>query len=306
MYPSHYPDQHRMAPSSPDTESSAPPPDQRVCFVITPIGSRGSTTRRAAEGVIGAVLEPILRDLGFRVEVAHTLSEAGSITNQVIERLLTADLVVANLTGLNPNVMYELAVRHAKRRPVVTIAEAGTELPFDLADERTLFYANDMSGATELRPQLTDAIRTAMDEDAPDNPIYRAAESLLIREVVRDDPQRYVLDRLGDIESAVHRLATRRSRPAPSTPTSVSPIHDHQDVYRAVRVTLEATAQEAEQFVAALSRLAPVDDWGLERDNGSVTLTVWFSRYVDREPIDRAALQSDLTIEALDSVDQVL
>ena len=250
-----------MAPSSPNTASSAPPPNRRVCFVITPIGSRGSTTRRAAEGVIGAVLEPILYDLGFRTEVAHTLSEAGSITNQVIERLLTADLVVANLTGLNPNVMYELAVRHAKRRPVVTIAEAGTELPFDLADERTLFYANDMSGATELQPQLTDAIRTAMDEEAPDNPIYRAAESLLIREVVRDDPQRYVLDRLGDIESAVHRLAKRRLR-GPMPDLASSGLSD-QDVYRAVRVTLEATAQEAEQFVAALSRLSPVDDWGL-------------------------------------------
>jgi len=295
-----------MASSSSNTESRDVSPAERVCFVITPIGSRGSTTRRAAEGVIGAVLEPILHDLDFHVEVAHTLSEAGSITNQVIERLLTADLVVANLTGLNPNVMYELAVRHAKRRPVITIAEAGTELPFDLADERTLFYANDMSGATELRPRLTDAIRTAMDEEAPDNPIYRTAESLLIREVVRDDPQRYVLDRLGDIESAVHRLAKRRSRTAPPAPSAVAPAQGNQDVYRAVRVTLAATPQEAEQFVAALSRLAPVDDWGMERDNGSVTLTVWFARYVDRGQIDRAAQQSDLAIEALDAVDQVL
>lgn len=278
---------------------------ERVCFVVTPIGSRGSATRRAADGVIGAVLEPILRELDFRVEVAHTLSEPGSITNQVIERLLTADLVVANLTGLNPNVMYELAVRHAKRRPVVTIAEMGTELPFDLADERTLFYADDMSGATELRSRLADAVREAMSEDAPDNPIYRAAESLLIREVVRDDPQRYVLDRLGEIESAVRRLMTQRSRP--STPLSSSPDapspSSHRDVYHAVQITLAATVQEAERFVATLSRHASVDDWGIERENGSVTLSIRFTQYVERDLLGRAAEQVGLTIDTLEAGD---
>jgi nucleoside 2-deoxyribosyltransferase len=295
----------RLAPQASRQDDDAM---DRVCFVVTPIGSRGSSTRRATDGVIGAVLEPTLQGLGFRVEVAHTLSEAGSITNQVIERLLTVDLVVANLTGLNPNVMYELAVRHAKRRPVVTIAEAGTELPFDLADERTLFYANDMSGATELRPRLAEAIREAMDEEAPDNPIYRAAESLLIREVVRDDPQRYVLDRLTEIESAVHRLMKQRTRASSpvAPPGDGPPPWSDADVYPAVQVTLEATAQEAERFVATLSRVAPVDDWGLERENGSVILTIRFTRHVERARLDRVAQQVGVPITHLEAVDRVI
>lgn len=107
---------------------------RRVCFVVSPIGGDGTETRRSIDGLMDAAIEPALVESGFEVSVAHRMVSPGSITNQVIELLLTADLVVANLTGLNPNVMYELAVRHAARKPVVTIAEIGTPIPFDLQE----------------------------------------------------------------------------------------------------------------------------------------------------------------------------
>lgn len=112
---------------------------QKICFVIMPIGPDNSAVRRSSEGVLNAAIRPVLADLGFVAVPPHEISESGSITQQVIGHLLTAELVVANLTGLNPNVMYELAVRHSKRLPVVVIADTSTELPFDVLTERTVF-----------------------------------------------------------------------------------------------------------------------------------------------------------------------
>lgn len=179
----------------------------RHCFVITPIGEEGSPIRRLADGVVEAVIRPVLKDFNFEVQAAHHISLAGSISKQVIDQLLNAELVIANLTTLNANVMYELAVRHCVGKPVVAIAEHGTKLPFDISDERTIFYSNDMEGVRELTKRLKESITTALNQAEPDNPVYRVAQmQVLLKPSETQDKDALLMKYLQRIEQRIGQL----------------------------------------------------------------------------------------------------
>lgn len=198
---------------------------KKRCFVITPIGGENSATRRAADGLINSVLRPTLKELGFETFVAHEISAPGSISRQVIEHVLEDELVVVNLTELNANVMYELAVRHCVGLPVVVLSEQGTALPFDISDERTIFFNNDMHGVVDLKPRLFAAITSAMDEDADvDNPVYRVSQGKVLRDAAQgDDAQAALLRKLDYIESSIAELRQRSPIPATSLPPAEYP-----------------------------------------------------------------------------------
>lgn len=149
---------------------------KRKCFIITPIGNDGSETFRKAKGVIESVIKPTLFDYGFDdIKPAYEINVSGMINTQIINRIVDDDLVIANLTGNNPNVMYELCLRHVVAKPIIHICEKGTVLPFDIKDNRTIFYTDDMLGAEELKGKIRLFLKEmSYDKDQIDNPIYNA------------------------------------------------------------------------------------------------------------------------------------
>jgi hypothetical protein len=135
----------------------------------------------------------------------------------MMERVLESEMVVANLTELNPNVMYELAFRHATGRPVIIVADRSTKLPFDINDERTIFYTNDFAGVNELRRSLKRMAVSTQRSKSQDNPVYRAIrEKAILESVAKGSPEDLIFERLGIIESAIVKLGMDRLGSLPS------------------------------------------------------------------------------------------
>ena len=157
---------------------------QKSCFIITPIGGDNSEIRRKTDGLIGAIIRPVLNELGYKPVIPHEMTRPGSITDQVIYSILNADIVIANLSGLNPNVMYELAIRHAARKPVVCVVENNTDLPFDIQQDRVIFYSDEFYSVESMKGKLTEMVKSAVEEKTKEinNPIYRAIDNSMIME----------------------------------------------------------------------------------------------------------------------------
>jgi hypothetical protein len=121
-------DYHRVVAESGDQGS----------LVIAPIGAHGSFARTRSDYVLDRIIAPALAQCGYKAERADNIEGLSMISDEVMRRLAEDPLVVADLTSYNPNVFYELAIRHANHKPVVQIIERGSTLPFDIKDMRTI------------------------------------------------------------------------------------------------------------------------------------------------------------------------
>lgn len=198
------------------------------CFIITPIGDEKDPIRRHIEGVIEAAITPALGEK-YEIVVAHKIYEPGSITKQIISEIYNSELVIANITNRNPNVMYELALRHAIGKPVITIAEKGTSLPADIVTERTIFYYNDAKGVLELIEDLKKA-EAEIDLSKTSGPIVDvlgdiSRDTQIIQRTSTNNPDeieplKFILQRLDRIETTIkntnaHPHSTRFSNVSP-------------------------------------------------------------------------------------------
>lgn len=113
------------------------------CFVISPIGQEGTPEHKHAKDVLDLIIKPAADACGFEAQRADEVVESGRITDQMFRDIVRADLCIAVLTGLNPNVIYELAVAHTVGKPVIALAVKGQPLPFDFKDWRYLPYDFD-------------------------------------------------------------------------------------------------------------------------------------------------------------------
>jgi hypothetical protein len=150
---------------------------QSICFYISPIGDENSEPRRHSDLFLSTLVEPALKELNLEVVRADKIAEPGMITSHILEHIKNCRLVVADLSLLNPNVFYEMALRHAVKLPIVQIIRKADRLPFDVNQVNSIVIDNtDIYSFTPrietYRSEITTLARRALeDPEHVGNPI---------------------------------------------------------------------------------------------------------------------------------------
>jgi hypothetical protein len=160
--------------------------------------------RKRADQVLKYIIKEALSD-DYVVDRADDIKKPGIITLQVIERLMKAPMVVADLTDANANVYYELAIRHFVKQPVVHLITEGQQPPFDVAPMRYIPYEltnldSVARAAQELRDQAV-----ALERGEVTLTVIQFAEML---SSPRGKDEKEFLNVLLGIQSAIANLQT--------------------------------------------------------------------------------------------------
>jgi hypothetical protein len=124
------------------------------CFVLMPFA-------RSFDSVYGAINEACQSpELLLACNRADDFFNPGHIMEDIMIGIASADFIVADLTGKNPNVFYELGIAHSCKDAsnVVIITQSLDDVPFDLRHMRCIVYRNDPGGLRALRGDLERAL----------------------------------------------------------------------------------------------------------------------------------------------------
>lgn len=184
---------------------------KKTCFVISPIGENGSATRKRANQIFNYVVREVLSEDQWSIERADTIPEPGIITNQIIERLVNSDLVIADLSERNPNVFYELAVRHIARKPYVHLISVDEDIPFDNAPVRAIkIDVQDLDSVAEAKRELLLQVERVLQGDhVAESPISVALSLSEARKRGDQDAVLFetLMSEIGGIKRSMHDLA---------------------------------------------------------------------------------------------------
>lgn len=152
-----------------------------TCFVMMPFAESFAPTLEQA-------IHPAVQERNLRCVRADDILEPTPIPKQITEGITKSRVCVADLTGLNRNVVYEVALAHAQSKPVILITQDSPEsLPFDLRHFRVFKYEPTVDGLQSLRSTLSLSLEAVIGD--PESPTHYLEEMLVPRSLTsREGP----------------------------------------------------------------------------------------------------------------------
>lgn len=116
------------------------PKSMHNCFVIMPISDPTEYENGHFKRVFEHLIKPACSELNMQVVRADDVKNTNFIILDILRRIISADLVICDLSSKNPNVLYELGIRQAFDLPVVLMKDSQTQRIFDIQGVRTIEY----------------------------------------------------------------------------------------------------------------------------------------------------------------------
>ena len=180
-----------------------------IAFVIMPFDEEFND-------VYGSFIKPVLESAGFKVDRADDIESQQNIIKDILQGINNSDLIIADLTGGNPNVFYELGLAHAFRKPVILATQSIEDVPFDLRSYRLLEYSTHFVKIENAREKLTNYANGFLKKKLPYGspvtdflPYYGQSNRVPETEPqeTAEQDERGFLDHLIDINKGYSRLA---------------------------------------------------------------------------------------------------
>ena len=132
----------------------------KKCFVVSPIGDAGTDIRKNADQLYQHIIKPVCEKCGFAAQRVDEFNTSNSITQEILDALNDYDLVIAALTGHNPNVFFEIGYRTKSQKPIIHLKRKDETIPFDVSSIRTFEYdLTDLDMVTATKDRLEQVIR---------------------------------------------------------------------------------------------------------------------------------------------------
>jgi|CXWL01.1.fsa_nt_gi hypothetical protein len=129
-------------------------------FVIMPFGE-------GFDEIYGLFIAGAVSDAGYDVIRADDIRSQQNILKDIVGGLAESAVVIADLTGSNANVYYELGLAHGLGKRVILLTQHVDELPFDLRSYRVIPYSTHFAEIAKARAQLLAVAKDALDDRIP-------------------------------------------------------------------------------------------------------------------------------------------
>jgi hypothetical protein len=188
-----------------------------VCGIVMPISSLdGCSEDHWAE--VHDILDEAIEEAGFDANLVSNADDVGIIQKRIIQNLYDNPIVICDVSGKNPNVMFELGLRLAFDRPTIIIKDDKTSYVFDTAPIEHLEYPRDLrfSKIVVFKATLADKIKSTH-QKASNDPEYTTflkhfGEFKVAKIEKKEVPgQEFILDELRSLRLAIGRLDRRGS-----------------------------------------------------------------------------------------------